>query len=84
MQLTPDLMGEEIETVAARFREQDRQELRAEHVRLTTAVAELKATARQARNAYEQVRREKIVGGVCFLTGLMLLPLLAQLTLIWR
>lgn len=84
LQLTPQRIGEEIEAVALRFRQQDRKERAAAQARLASGVDELKAISRQARTTYEQVRREKIVGGVCFLGGLLLGSFLSQITQIWR
>lgn len=84
LQLTPERIGEEIEGAASRFRQADRQELTTEQARLAGAIAELQAISRQAHTAYEQVRREKIVGGGCFLGGFMLWPILAQIVIMWR
>ena len=84
LQLTPQDIGEQIEAVASRFREQDRQGLTAAQRRLASAVDEVKAASRQARTAYEQLRREKIVGGVCFLGGFLLWGILDQISLVWR
>lgn len=84
MQLTPQRFADEVEAAAALLREPDRQELRSEHSRLAGAIKDVKAISLEARTAYEQVRRVKIVGGVCFLCGLLLGPLLAQIDMIWR
>lgn len=84
LQLTPQRIGEQIEAAASRFREQDRQELATAQGRLKGAIEEVKAISRQTRTTYEQARRVKIVGGACFLGGLLLWPLLAQLEVIWR
>jgi hypothetical protein len=37
-----------------------------------------------ARIVSEQVRREKIVGGLSFLGGMVLLLVMAQIVLVWR
>ncbi len=83
LQLTPQRLSDQIEAASSRLRQQERQELAAEHARLAASIAEVKAISWQARSAYEQVRREKIIGGVCFLSGLLLAPLV-QVTLIGR
>lgn len=83
LQLTPQHIGEQIEAAAALFRQLDRQEVAAEHVRLTGAVAEIKAISLEARNAYEQSRWVKIVGGVCFLSGIMLGSIFAHIEIMW-
>ena len=79
LKLTPQHIGEEIGAVASRLRQQDRQELAAAQGHLASAIDQVKAISRQARTAYEQVRREKIAGGVCFLAGFLLGPLLSQI-----
>ena len=76
LRLTPHEIGEQIELAASRFRQQDRQAAESARSAMTSAVAEVQATLRQARTAFEQVRREKIAGGVCFLGGFMLWPIL--------
>jgi hypothetical protein len=72
-------VAEQIEAAASLFRQMDREELSAEHTRLAGAVQEVKAITQRARTASEQVRREKIVAGVCFLSGLMLWPIFEQI-----
>ncbi len=84
LQLTPQEIGEQIEAAASRFRQIDRQELGAEHARLVDAIAKVEAIARRARTTSEQVRREKIVGGVCFLGGSMFWTILLQIWVAWR
>jgi hypothetical protein len=79
LRLTPHQIGEQIEAAASRFREQDRQAAEAARGAMTSAIGDVKALSRQARTAYEQVRREKIAGGVCFLGGFMLWPILEQI-----
>jgi hypothetical protein len=84
LKLTPQQIGGDIEAAASRFRQMDRQELSTERARLADTIAELRTILRQAHTAYEQARREKIVGGLCFLGGLLLWPLLAEIEVIWR
>jgi hypothetical protein len=84
MQLTPRRMADEIEAAAALLRQADRQELRSEHSRLADAIKEIKAISVEATTAYEQMRRVKIVGAVCFLGGLLLWPILVQIEVVWR
>jgi hypothetical protein len=79
LKLTPQRIGEEIDVAASRFRAQDQQELAAEHARLGRAIAQVDAISSHARTTYEQVRREKIIGGLCFLTGLLLWAILGTL-----
>ena len=84
MQLTPQRFADEIEAAAALLRRADRQELISEHSRLAAAIKDVKAISLEACTAYEQVRQVKIVGGVSFLGGFLLWPLLAQFEVIWR
>jgi hypothetical protein len=84
MQLTPQRLTQEIEAAAAFLRQADRDQLKSEHLRLAGAIKDMKAISLEACTAGEQVRRLKIVGGVCFLGGLLLGPLLAQIDVIWR
>lgn len=79
LQLTPERIGEQIEAAASYSREKDERLLSAAHEQLQSAMAEVKALSRLARTSQEQARREKIVGGICFLGGLMLGTLLAQI-----
>lgn len=79
IQLTPRQISEQIDASVASRRQHDRQELAAMHNCLATAIEEVKALTRQARTSYEQVRREKIAGGVCLLVGLVLGLLLPQI-----
>lgn len=79
LKLTPQRIGEEIGAAASRFRALDQQELAAEHARLGKAIAQVEAISGHAQTAYEQVRREKIIGGSCFLTGLLLWAILGVL-----
>lgn len=83
LRLTPERISEQIEAAASQFRQLDRQELRAEHTRLADAIAKVEAIARQARTTGEQVRWTKIVGGLCFLGGFILWPLLAQVEVVF-
>jgi len=80
MQLTPRAMAEQIEAGVGRFRQLDRQELGAAQARFETAIAELKSIFRQSRVAHEQGRRVQLVGGTCFLAGLLFTLLLAQVS----
>jgi hypothetical protein len=77
LRLTPRQIGDDIEAAASQFRQLDRQELRAGQAQLASAIGEIRAISRTARTKYEQIRREKIVGGTCFLAALMLGLLLA-------
>jgi hypothetical protein len=79
LKLTPQRISEEIEAAASRFRALDQQQLAAEHARLGRAVAQVEAISGHARTTYEQVRREKIIGGLCFLTGMLLWAILGVL-----
>jgi septation ring formation regulator EzrA len=83
LQLTPERIGEQIQAASSGFRQLDRHDLRLEQVCLENAVAELRAALRQTRTANEQLRQIKIVGGVCFLAGFMIGPLLAQVSIGW-
>lgn len=84
LQLTPQRIAEEIEAATSQWRHQEGQALAAARGSLATAAQELKATSLGAREAQEQVRREKLIGGTCFLAGFLLAPLLAQVTMVWR
>lgn len=84
LRLTPEQIGEQIEAVASRFRQQDRQEFGAAEVRLDVAANELKAMKLTARTAYEQARWMKLVGGMCFVGGLLVTPLLAYIEVALR
>lgn len=83
IQLTPQRVGDEIRAAASLFRQGDRQEVENERARLANAIHQIGVILHQARTASEQARREKIVGGVCFLSGLLLGPLLAQIQAMW-
>ena len=83
LQLTPRKLCEQIEEEIARFREQDRQVLEGACDQLVSALERVKAISAQVRTKYEQARLVKIVGGVCFLGGLLLESLLSQITLVW-
>ena len=54
------------------------------HSRLGLAINEPQAISRTALTSYEQVRREKIVGGMCFLAGFLTGPVVAQIEITWR
>lgn len=84
LQLTPQRIGEQIEAAVSLLREQDRKEFAAVQGRLEGAITEAQAISRQARTSYEQVRREKIAGGVCFLGGFLLSLFLTQIEVMWR
>jgi hypothetical protein len=84
LKLTPQSIGDEIEAAASRFRDLDQRKLQDEHSRLTEATREVKAISLAARTAREQERREKIVGGLSFLCGLMLVPLLSMFEMLFR
>ena len=84
LELTPQTVAEQIEAAASRFRYLDRQDLQATQARLEGVSRELTLLARQPRTLDEQTRRVQLTGGACFLSGLILWPLLALVELIWR
>ena len=83
IQLTPRQISEEIDASVATRRRQDQKELAMAQAGLKSAIADVKSISSQVRNSHEQVRQVKIVGGVCFLGGFVLGPLLAQVELLW-
>ena len=84
VRLTPLQIGEQIEQSVGNLRAQDRDQLEVAHGQLTNALKEMRTLSATARAASEQARREKIVGGLSFLSGIVLLTVLAQVQLIWR
>jgi hypothetical protein len=84
VRLTVSQIAEQIEAAAAKLRVQDGHQLALMHGHLTRAVEEVKTLAVTARIASEQVRREKIVGGLSFLSGFALLLLLTQIEFVAR
>ena len=84
VRLTPLQIGEQIEQSVEKIRRQDRHQLEVTHGRLTKALKEVEMLSARAQLASEQRRREKIVGGLSFLGGLVLSLLLAQIELVWR
>ena len=84
LQLTPQDIAAQIETAASRFRHLDRQDLGAAQARLEGVSRQLTSLTRQPRTISDQTRRVQLTGGFCFLSGLILWPLLAQVELIWR
>lgn len=84
IQLTPRQISQEIDASVATRRQQDQKELAMAQAGLKSAIADVKSISFQVRNSHEQVRQVKIVGGVCFLGGFVLGPLLAQVELLWR
>jgi hypothetical protein len=84
VRLTPLQIGEQIEEAVTKLRADDRRQLDVAHGQLTSALHEAKMLLATARVASEQVRREKIIGGLSFLAGMVLLMLLVQIELVWR
>jgi hypothetical protein len=84
VRLTPLQIGEQVEQCVEKLRAQDRHQLAVAHEQLTSALKEVRMLSATARLASDQVRREKIVGGLSFLGGLVLLALLVQIELVWR
>lgn len=84
VRLTPQQIGEQIEQAIVRLRTYDERQLEVVRLQLTSALEEVRMVSATARIASEQVRREKIVGGLCFLGGLMLVLVFAQIELVWR
>lgn len=83
LQLTPRKIGEQIEEGASRFREHDRQLVEGVQGQLLGAIDEVKAISARMRTSYEQARIVKIVGGISFLGGFLLGPLLALISVVW-
>jgi hypothetical protein len=79
LRLTPEAICEQIEAATARFRDLDRQELAATHVRFESAIKSVTAIATTARTAAEQARRVKLVSGMSVLAGIFL-TLIAEIT----
>jgi hypothetical protein len=84
VRLTPLQIGQQIEEAVTKLRAEDRRQLDVAHGQLTSAIKEAKMLSATARAASEQVRREKIIGGLSCLGGIILLLLLAQIELVWR
>lgn len=84
IQLTPQAVAAQIEAGVSRFRHLDRQEFGAAQAHLEGVSRELTSLTRQPRTTNEQARRVQLIGGVCFLSGLILSPMLAQVEVIWR
>jgi hypothetical protein len=84
VRLTPLEIGEQIQEAVAKLRAEDRRQLEVAHGQLTSALNEVRMLSATARVASEQVRREKIVGGLSFLGGMVLLLVMAQIELVWR
>jgi hypothetical protein len=84
VRLTPLQVGEQIEESIANLRIQDLRQLQVMQGQLTSAVEEVKKLSARARIASDQVRREKIVGGLSFLGGLGFLLVLAQIGVAFR
>jgi hypothetical protein len=84
VRLTPLQIGEQIEQAVVSLRTHDQRQLEVVHGQLTVALNEVRALSATTHAASEQARAKKIVGGLSFLGGLMLLMLLVELDPVWR